>query len=253
MGSYRAVVAAIEAVSQRRTTAGEQPRSTDWNSVRASHRHSLGNAAAGDELRLRHDLLAETARLASRRSLGPAASAAAESVERRSSNRLVARGRRLGVGASGGCRTKTGPNPTDRAKPGTKHHVVTDGNGIPLATKTTGANAHDVTALIELVDGIPPIAGRRGHPRHRPERVQGDRGYDSDPHRAELRERGIQPELARRHTEHGSGMGKTRWVVERTLSWLHQFRRLRIRFERRADIHEAFLAIGVCLVCWNFI
>jgi transposase len=71
-------------------------------------------------------------------------------------------------------------------------------------------------------------------------------------HRAQLRERGIKPELARRSPEQSSGMGKTRWVVERTLAWLHQFRRLRIRYERRADIHEAFLAIGVCLICWSF-
>jgi transposase len=82
--------------------------------------------------------------------------------------------------------------------------------------------------------------------------VFADRGYDSDPHRAQLRQRGIQPRIARRNTEHGSGLGVYRWVVERTLSWLHQFRRLRIRFERRADIHRAFLSIGCALICWRF-
>ena len=66
-----------------------------------------------------------------------------------------------------------------------------------------------------------------------------------------LRERGIKPVIARRRTEHGSGLGKFRWVVERTHSWLHNFRRLRIRFDRRADIHEAFLKFGCALVCWN--
>ncbi|KJR94446.1 transposase [Burkholderia pseudomallei] len=50
---------------------------------------------------------------------------------------------------------------------------------------------------------------------------------------------------------HGSGLGKVRWVVKRTHAWLHHFRRLRIRFERRADIHEAFLKLGCCLICWN--
>jgi len=105
--------------------------------------------------------------------------------------------------------------------------------------------------LLPLVDAIPPVAGKPGRPRRRPERVQGDRAYDSKAHRAELRRRGIQPVLARRRTENGSGLGIHRWVVERTQSWLHQFRRLRIRYERRDDIHEAFLTIGCILICHN--
>jgi transposase len=149
--------------------------------------------------------------------------------------------------------TKTGPNPTDRGKAGSKHHVITDAAGIPLATTLTGANAHDVTQLLPLVEAIPAIGGKRGRPRRRPKRVQGDRGYDSQPHRDELRRRGIASNLARRNTEHGSGLGKTRWVVERTIAWLHQFRRLRIRYERRDDIHQAIMAIGCALICFNYL
>ena len=70
-------------------------------------------------------------------------------------------------------------------------------------------------------------------------------------HRRELRRRGITPEIARRNTEHGSGLGRYRWVVERTFAWLHQFKRLLVRYDRRADIHEAFLALGCCLVCYR--
>jgi transposase len=113
----------------------------------------------------------------------------------------------------------------------------------------TGANRNDVTQLLLLVDAIPSLAGCVGHPRFRPDRVQGDRGYDSECHRQALRARGIIPVLARRNTPHGSGLGRTRWVVERTLSWLHQFRRLRVRWERRADIHEAFLTLGCIVIC----
>ena len=51
--------------------------------------------------------------------------------------------------------------------------------------------------------------------------------------------------------EHGSGLGRWRWVGERTFAWLNQFRRLRVRYEKRADIHEAFLSSGCTLVCWN--
>lgn len=118
-----------------------------------------------------------------------------------------------------------------------------------MATILTGANRNDVTQLLPLVDAIPPIAGRVGRPRFRPDRVQGDRGYDSKWHRQQLRLRRIEPVLARRLTPHGSGLGIYRWVVERTLSWLHQFRRLRVRWERRADIHEAFLTLGCIRIC----
>ena len=145
----------------------------------------------------------------------------------------------------------TGPNPTDRGKPGSKHHVITDAQGIPLAVGVTGAHRHDVTQLLPLVDRIPAVAGRVGRPRRRPDQVQSDRAYDSQAHRRALRKRGLGALLARRGQAHGSGLGIYRWVVERTLAWLHQFRRLRVRWERRAEIHEALLDIGCILICWN--
>jgi transposase len=117
----------------------------------------------------------------------------------------------------------------------------------------TEANRNDVTQLLPLLDAIPPIGGKPGAPRRRPDLVQGDRAYDSQPLREALAARGIDTALARRYTGHGSGLGKTRWVVERTIAWLHWFRRLRIRYERRADIHEAFLKLGCCMICWNFL
>jgi len=106
-----------------------------------------------------------------------------------------------------------------------------------------------VTQLLPVIDAIPPVSGKAGRPRRRPDRVQGDRAYDSQPHRVELRRRGIKPVLARRYRTHGSGLGVSRWVVERTHSWLHQNRRLRVRYERRADIHEAFLILGCIKIC----
>ena len=130
---------------------------------------------------------------------------------------------------------------------------MTSANGIPLAVTITGANRNDITQLLPLVDAVPPIAGKVGRPRRRPKAVLGDRAYDSQPHRRELRHRGIVPLLARRRTEHGSGLGVYRWVVERTFAWLRQYRRLRIRYERRPDIHEAFVLIGCILICWNFL
>jgi transposase len=92
----------------------------------------------------------------------------------------------------------------------------------------TGANRNDSQQALALVDAIPPLQGERGRPRHRPDCVLGDRGYDAEAIRQGLRDRGIIPFLAKRNTEHGSGLGRWRWVVERTFAWLNQFRRLRI-------------------------
>jgi transposase len=83
--------------------------------------------------------------------------------------------------------------------------------------------------------------------------VLGYRAYDAEKIRAGLRAKGIQPLLAQRNTADGSGLGRWRWVVERTFAWLNQFRRLRVRYEKRTDIHEAFLALGCTLICWRFL
>lgn len=127
--------------------------------------------------------------------------------------------------------------------------MLTDGGGVPIVAKITAAICHDVTQLLNLVNDVPAIKGKPGAPRCRFDERYADRGDDSEPHRQALREVGIMPRIARRRTAHGSGLGKVRWVVERTLSWLRQFRRLRIRYERRLDIHEAFLTIGCLLIC----
>jgi transposase len=129
--------------------------------------------------------------------------------------------------------------------------VLTDGNGTPLAAHTAAGNRHDVTQLDRLIDDVPPVRGKSGRPRRRPKVVYGDRAYDSQPHRDSLAALGIGSHLARRGDAHGSGLGQIRWVVERTLSWLHQNRRLRVRYERRSDIHDAFLKIACALICYN--
>jgi len=160
---------------------------------------------------------------------------------------------RVLFGARGFWGLLTGPNPTDRAKQGSKRHLICDGFGIPLAIKLTGANCHDSTQALPLLDAIPPLQGPRGRPRCRPDCMVGDRAYDAEHIRGALRARHILPLLARRNTEHGSGLGQWRWVVERTFAWLNQFRRLRVRYEKRADMHLAFLTLGCILICWKFL
>jgi transposase len=148
---------------------------------------------------------------------------------------------------------ESGPNPTDRGRPGVKHHVLVDAHGIPLAADVTRANLPEVNELLGLVDGIGPVGGKPGRPQQRPEKLYGDRAYDSEPHRQELRKRGIEPKLAKRKTAHGSGLGVFRWVAERTESWLHGFRKLRLVTEKNLDMQYAFLTLAVAVICYRYL
>ncbi|WP_456294371.1 IS5 family transposase [Streptomyces chartreusis] len=145
---------------------------------------------------------------------------------------------------------KTGRSPVDRGRTGSKHHLITDATGIPLAATLTGGNRNDFTQLIPLLQAVPPVRGKRGRPRRRPDVVLADRGYDHDKYRRLVWDLGVKPQIARRVIEHGSGLGTQRWVVEREFARLHWFRRLRIRWEIRDDIHEAFLSLACSIICW---
>jgi transposase len=118
----------------------------------------------------------------------------------------------------------TGPSPVDRGRPGSKHHLLVDSAGIPLAVSLTGGNRNDITQLLPLIDTIGPVRGKVGRPRLRPETLIADRGYDHAKYRRALRARGVKPTIARRGSPHGSGLGRRRWVVERTFAWLHRSR-----------------------------
>ena len=115
----------------------------------------------------------------------------------------------------------------------------------------TAGNHHDVTQLAPLLDRVPPIKGARGRPRHRPVALYGDRAYDYPSHRRELRRRGIQARIARRGTDHGSGLGRHRWPVEQTIALVHRFKRLLVCYDRTLESHQAWLDIACCLICWR--
>ena len=144
-----------------------------------------------------------------------------------------------------------GPNPTDRGKAGTKRHVITDRAGVPLAALLTGANRHDSMVFEELLDAIPPIKTPAGRRRKRPDKGHADKAYDIPRCRQALTQRHIKVRIARKGIDASQRLGRHRWVVERTLSWLSQYRRLTIRYERRADIHDAFLTLGCALICFK--
>src|SRR3954467_6666425 len=126
----------------------------------------------------------------------------------------------------------TGPSPVDRRRPGTKHTLMVDRHGVPLAIRTAGANASDHKQILPVVLDFPKVGGKPGRPKELPDELYADRGFDSDATRLLLAWLGIEPHIARRGTEHGSGLGKVRWVVERTISWLKGLRRMRVRYDR---------------------
>lgn len=155
--------------------------------------------------------------------------------------------RRKGGGA------EAGPSPVDRARSGTKHHLLVDATGIPLAAVITAANRNDSKAIEPLLDAVRPVRpGRCGCPRQRPAKLHhADKGYDHAFCRRLFRVRNILPRIARRGVDSSARLGRHRWVVERTFAWLARYRSLAIRYERRADIHLAFLTLGCALVCFG--
>jgi IS5 family transposase len=128
---------------------------------------------------------------------------------------------------------------------------VTERSGLPLAKLLTGANRQESVVFEQMLDSVPPIKQPNGRRRKRPDKLHADKGYDYRRCRHSLRQRHIKSRIARKGIERTDRLGRHRWVVERTFAWLNQFRRLRIRDERRADIHLAFLTLGCALICFR--
>ncbi|MEV0768688.1 IS5 family transposase [Nocardia salmonicida] len=143
----------------------------------------------------------------------------------------------------------TGPSPVDRRKTGAKHHILTCGNGLPLAVVQSAANVNDHLVLPELLDRVRPLRGCPGRPREKITTLIADKGYDYPRVYAELEQRRITGYIPRRGTRDKVTAG--RWIVEQTLALLHQYRRLAIRWERRTDIHQGFLDLAAALICWR--
>jgi transposase len=147
----------------------------------------------------------------------------------------------------------TGPSPVDRRKKGSKHTLLVDRHGVPLVIRTAGANVSDHRQIIPVVIAFPKVGGKPGRPKELPDELYADRGYDSDGARALLAWLGIEPHIARQRTPHGSGLGRTRWVVERTISWLKGLRRLRVRYDRLGVIQDAWDTLAACAICYRLL
>jgi transposase len=118
---------------------------------------------------------------------------------------------------------------------------------------TTAANVNETTVLERLPDAIPPVQGKAGKPRKRPDKLHTDKAYRSRKNQRALRSRGIKSRIARPRIESSEKLGRYRWVVERTIAWIDQMRRLVIRYERRDDIYDGFIQLGCALICFNYL
>ncbi|WP_420717990.1 IS5 family transposase [Streptomyces sp. H34-S4] len=145
----------------------------------------------------------------------------------------------------------TGPNPVDRGKKGSKLHVLSEGQGLPLVVAVSGANLHDSQAFKPLILGIPAIRSRRGPRRSRPVKVRADKAYYSAEHLRWLRDRRLVPRIARPGIESGERLGRHRWKIERSIAWLFGYRRLSVRYERKGSHFLAFLGLAAALTCYK--
>jgi transposase len=120
-----------------------------------------------------------------------------------------------------------------------------------LAAHATAADPNEVTQLKTLMDEVPPVAGKPGHPRSKPEAGADRPWLQSEPLRERLWSQDIIPFLARRGEEHGSALGIYRYVVEQGFAFLKGFRRLRLRYERTAFMHQAALQLAICRIAFR--
>ena len=150
----------------------------------------------------------------------------------------------------------TGPNPTDRAKSGSKRHLWVDQRGAPLGIQITPANAHDVTAILDLLNH--PIVPRP-KTKYKVHHLCADKAYDSEPLRNKLRKRKFQPHIRKREYAadppppalEAEKHPARRWVVERTISWQNDFRSLRVRWAKQSSNWLALIYFACALILWR--
>lgn len=148
---------------------------------------------------------------------------------------------------------KTGKNPTDRGKLGSKRHILVDGRGAPLAVVVSGAQAHDKTCAVQVLDSI---VVPRPQTIYRVHHLCGDKAYDAADLRQAAAERQYQVHIGKRgirvdEIPKEKHWLARRWVVERTLSWQNDFRSLRIRWAKNPDNWLAFIYLASALVLWQ--
>jgi putative transposase len=156
---------------------------------------------------------------------------------------------RLGKGPARG--DQVGPNPTDRAKNGTKRGVPTEAGGGPVAVALAPANRHDSLVLQDILEAVvvePP------NPLEHEQHLCLDKAFDGAPSDATARVFGYEPHVRRIGEEKLDGAGESRhparrWVVERTISWLNRCRAILTRWDKKAENYLGMLQLA-CALLW---
>lgn len=143
----------------------------------------------------------------------------------------------------------TGPSPVDRRKKGTKFTLLVDRDGVPLVVRAVPANRSDQLEILPAALDFPVVGGKPGRPLTHPKQLYADAGFDCEATRILLRWLGIEPHIRRRNSDHGSRLGRVRWVVERTISWIKGLRRMRVRYDRSQASIDAWTSIAAAVVC----
>jgi transposase len=251
---FRTHIARAYEVPQGRPPSGFEPGLSPRNYLCPQERTALESPASRNGLWKRRNLLAAIAGMDQSGGLAGSASPIAPTVGKARLASAVSGGDRQCINASCFWGVHTGPNPTDRRKKGSKRHVITDARGVPLVVQIGPANEPDGKRALKMLDQIPAVAGRRGRPRRKPTIFQGDAAYGTAAIIEQVRQRRIQPLLAlygHQKRQHGSGLGRTRYVVERTLSWFGNFRRIKLCYERTASHLQAFHELAAALICFK--
>lgn len=147
----------------------------------------------------------------------------------------------------------TGPSPVDRRKKGTKYTLLVDRDGVPLVIRAVAANRSDHLEILPAVVSFPAVGGKPGRPLTHPKKLYADAGFDSEATRSILRWLGIEPHIRHRNDEHGSHLGRVRWVVERTISWIKGLRRMRVRYDRSGTSIDAWTTVAAAVVCLHIL
>ena len=147
----------------------------------------------------------------------------------------------------------TGPSPVDRRKKGTKYTLLVDRDGVPLVLRAVASHRSDHREILPTVVSFPEVAGKPGRPRTHPDSLYADAGFDCEATRTILRWLRIEPHIRHRNGDHGSHLGRVRWVVERTISWIKGLRRMRVRYDRSGTSIDAWTSIAAAVVCLHIL
>jgi len=147
----------------------------------------------------------------------------------------------------------TGPSPVDRRKKGTKYTLLVDRDGVPLVIRAAAANRSDHQEILPTVVDCPLVGGKPGRPRTHAKKLYADAGYDCEATRSVLRWLGIEPHIRHRDGGHGSHLGRVRWVVERTISWIKGLRRMRVRYDRSGVSIDAWTTLAAAVICLHIL